>query len=29
VAHQTAKRDGIVKAKTPLVFVLTEPLATP
>lgn len=29
VAHQTASRDLVVKAKTPLVFVLTEPLATP
>jgi hypothetical protein len=29
VAHQTATRDVIVKAKTPLVFVLNEPLVTP
>ncbi|HEU5304808.1 MAG TPA: glycine zipper 2TM domain-containing protein [Gemmatimonadales bacterium] len=29
VAHQTATRDVVVKARTPLVFVLTEPLVTP
>jgi hypothetical protein len=29
VASQTATRDVVVKAKTPLVFVLTEPLTAP
>jgi hypothetical protein len=29
VASQTATRDVVVKAKTPLVFVLTAPLVTP
>jgi hypothetical protein len=29
VASQTATRDVVVKAKTPLVLVLTEPLTAP
>jgi hypothetical protein len=29
VAHQTATRDVVVKAKTPVTFVLTAPLVTP
>jgi len=29
VAHQTATRDVVVKAKTPVVLVLTAPLVTP
>jgi hypothetical protein len=29
VASQTATRDVVVKAKTPVVFVLTAPLLTP
>jgi hypothetical protein len=29
VASQTATRDVVVKAKTPVVFVLTEPLVAP
>jgi hypothetical protein len=29
VANQTATRDVVVKAKTPVTFVLTAPLVTP
>jgi hypothetical protein len=29
VANQTATRDVVVKAKTPVVIVLTEPLKAP